>query len=430
MAFQPLTQAQLLDLWRRLFPRSFTVPIEEEQGGQGLDIYAQQAAQFARAANAAAITTQAYYLKPHSTQVRPEAAGERAATGLVEFYRSAPAAGPITLPIGTVLVGEARDSRGVTVEVGEFALVASVTLPAGSLGPTVATVQATRPGYQGNVPARTVVRFKPLGRASVACSVGAGNVLTDTGVPDRFTEAMIGQYVRLVGGLNSGAVPRQVIGPVAVPAPGITSVVVDGPALVFPDTTTAEVEEFGDLGVTVTQPADFTGGRHGWLDAIGADRNAGRMSGEDDEAYRLRLCTLDDTISPAAIMRILTRILDPLGIPWRFKETRDPTGLIGMVWDFHAFDYGTLANGVVFAPATRFFVVCVGVSSLGEFGFPYSTPFLPPLPPPPSRGNAWDFGAFDGYPAGYYAALAALWSAIDRARAAGIGWVLVFDPTL
>ena len=44
--------------------------------------------------------------------------------------------------------------------------------------------------------------------------------------------------------------------------------------------------------------------------------------------------------------------------------------------------------------------------------------------------NAWDVGVFDGYPATYYAALAALWQTVNEARAAGVAWQLVRDPTL
>ena len=416
MAFPPLTQPQLLDLWRRLFPASYTTPIEDANNGQGFDVPSQQAAQFSRAADAAAVTSQAYYLRPHSDQVRPEAAGERAATGTVEFTRAAPAAGKVTLPAGTTLLAIELDTVGGLAEVGRFALTADLTLAAGTFGPTPATVTAARVGYQGNVPSRAIVAFASLGTASVACTVGAGNVLTDTGIPDSFGPAMLGRYVRLVGGLNGGAVPRRV----TAYTPG--QVTVDGPALLFPDTSTAEVEEWADLGITVSQPGDLTGGRSGFLDAIARDRGVSRQAGESDYDLRARLVALADTISPAAVMRAAARVLDPLGLAWRFLETRDPATLIGMTWDLHAFDYGTISDGVVFAPATRFFVLAVAASGAGEFGFPFDTPF--------PGANAWDVGCFDGYPAGFLASLLSLWNAVEGARAAGVGWALVIDPTL
>ena len=49
MAFPPLTQEELIELWRRMNPPSYTVPIEDEQNGQGFDIPSAQAEIFALA---------------------------------------------------------------------------------------------------------------------------------------------------------------------------------------------------------------------------------------------------------------------------------------------------------------------------------------------------------------------------------------------
>ena len=97
MAFLPITRDELLALWRTLFPTGYTVPIEQEGDGQGFDAFVQQAEQLARVAAAENITTQAYYLLPHSTQTAPESAGERRATGTLLVVRAAPATGSITL---------------------------------------------------------------------------------------------------------------------------------------------------------------------------------------------------------------------------------------------------------------------------------------------------------------------------------------------
>lgn len=423
MAFPPSTLDELLELWRSLFPRGFTSPIESEGDGQGLDAFAQQAAQFARVSDALNVTTQAYYLRPHSTQTAPESQGEARATGVVEVSRAAPATGAITLAEGTQFVADVRSPTGVVLDGVLVEVVADTLIPAGFAGATTVPVRAVRAGYQGNVLAGSITRFAPRGRATVPSpTVEAGNVLRDSGVADRLTLAMVGQYVRLVGGANGGTVPRRIL---SVTQGSPTSfAVLDGAPLVFPDVLTqVEVEEFGDLGLSVSQPSDLSGGRHGWLDAIADERRAGRQPGETDAQLRLRLSFLEDVVSPAAIERIAARLLDPLGVPWALEETRDPLTLVGMVWDFHAFDYGTIGNGVVFAPQTRFFVLRVGLSNAGEFGFAYDTPFLP-------RPNAWDVGAFDGYPATYYAALAALWQTVNEARAAGVAWQLVRDPTL
>jgi hypothetical protein len=134
-------------------------------------------------------------------------------------------------------------------------------------------------------------------------------------------------------------------------------------------------------------------------------------------------------VSPGAIQRICARILSPLGINWALKETRDPSGLIGRVWDFHAFDYGTISDGVVLlslGDSTRFFVLCVGFGNQGEFGMPYDAPY--PSNAYDAPGPALNF--YDGFPVTYYAAIAALWAMVNAARAAGIHWVLVRDPSL
>ena len=431
MAFDPTDYDAFLALWRTLFPKSYTVPIETEGDGQGLDVYAQQAAQFARLSDALNTTTQAYYLRPHSTQTAPESAGARRATGSVEVSRAAPATGAITLSQGTQFVADVRSPDGSILDGIFVEATEDVLLPAGTLGPYSVPVRAVRPGYQGNVPAGSIVRFALRGRATiVGATVEVGNVLRDTGVPDRLTQAMVGQYVRLVGGANGGTVPRRIL---SVTQGATSFAVLDGAPLVAPDTLTqAEVEEFGDLGLTVSQASALSGGRHGFLDAIAADRNTGRQPGESDEQLRARLVALDDVVSPAAIRRAASRVLSPLGIAFDLRETRDPGGLFGFVYDLHpydAFDLFSNASPVyVDEPSSvTFFVLLVAFGSQGEFGFAFDAPY-PRNAYDATTANALNF--YDGSPRLYLAALASLYDAINRARAAGVGWVLARDPNL
>lgn len=425
MAFEPLDKEDLIELWRRIFPASFTVPIEDEADGQGLDVFAQQAAQFERVGDAVNRSTQAYYLKPHSAQTEVEAMGPAPAAGSVEIARSPPLAGAIVLVAGTLLRAVQLDSQGDEVFGPLFALTADVTLPAGSIALVVAALEAVRPGYQGNLSARRITRFELLGRAAVTADVVDTNTLIDDGTPDRFTEGMLGQFVRFTTGLNVATFPRRIL--TAIEG-ATTKITVDGPALVFPDPgISVAVLEFEDLALTVTQPSPTTGGRHSFLDAIGFDRNAKRTADETDPIYRDRLCNLDDTISPAAILRIAARILTPKGIPFRLKETRDTLGgLRGFIWDFDPFDFGDISNGQVLlseVSAVRYFALCVGPSDLGEFGFAFDGSLLP-------NPAAWDDGFFDGFPAEYLACLGALHEAIERGRAAGIAWDLIRDFSL
>lgn len=433
MAFQPIDFDGLLALWRSLFPAGYTVPIENEGDGQGFDVFTQQARQFARVAAAENITTQAYYLRPHSTQTAPESAGERRAVGTLEVRRAPPATGAVTLVAGVEFVADVRSPDGTVLDGVRLRVLADTLIPAGTLGTVPVPVEAVRPGYQGNLPAGSVTRFALRGRATVpVATVEAGNVLRDSGLPDRLTPAMIGQYVRLVGGLNGGTVPRRILS-VSQGSPTSTAVL-DGAPLTFPDTLTqAEVEEFADIGLTVEQLTPLTGGRHGWLDAIAADRSAGREPGESDDALRLRLSFLDDIVSPAAILRIASRILTPLGIPFALWETRDTFGgLVGFIYDDDPYDAFTLfdvGHPVYLSEnsATTFFILAVAFGNAGEFGFAYDAPY---------PQNAYDattplaLNFYDGSPLEYLSALASLYAAIDRARAAGVGWLLVRDPTL
>ncbi len=417
------TQSDLLALWRSLFPVSYTEPLENEDDGFGLDVYAQQAAQFARVSEAVAVTTQAYYLRPHSTQIRPEAQAEARATGELELTRSAgTAAGAVTVGQGERFVERVRDSRGELVDGVTFRATADATLAAGSLGPVTVAIEAERPGYQGNLPAERVTAFLERGRATVTGgSVQAGKVVDGSGAggSDRLALGMIGQYVRFTSGANATTVPRRILS-VTQGSPSVAEV--DGTALTA-GAGDFDVVEFADLGLLVTQPAATSGGRHGWLDAIGLDRNMGRAPGESDDSYRLRLSELPDVVSPGAINRIAARALTPLGIAWALMETREPATLIGFVWDLHAFDFGDLSNGIVLLDefdAVRFFILRVGIGNQGEFGFAFDN----------FPGGAWDWGFFDGYPVDYYAALGALYSSIEQARAGGVRWELVRDATL
>jgi hypothetical protein len=68
-----------------------------------------------------------------------------------------------------------------------------------------------------------------------------------------------------------------------------------------------------DLGFSVTNELSPTGGQLPMLDELGAERNIGRSPGEADDAYRKRIATLPDTVSPNAIRRAVNRVLAPMG---------------------------------------------------------------------------------------------------------------------
>lgn len=446
MPLPPLTQEELIELWRRINPASYTVPIEDEQNGQGFDVPSAQAEIFALADREVDQAFQAHYLKPALNQTNEPASGPEKATTTVEITRIAGTVGDLALDQGTLLIAEQIGTLGQTIELVDFELAEDTLLPEGDRGPIVANVLAAIEGYVGNVKAGAIVGFRELGRAVV----GPCEVLSTTtiqrltpppGAPvtDMFTLAMVGRFCTLVG-LPSGIGPPVKIVAVDV----VNQIVTITPAVPAGDvgalTVTVEVAELADLGVQVTQPDDAAGGLTATLDAIGADRKAGRVVGEPDEIYRQRLCTLDDTISPAAILRITTEILGECDIAFRLKETRDVNTLKGFVWDLDPLDFGQITpvpnNGtgdlvgegavlLSLADAFTYFIICVGIGNDGEFGGAYDA--APPGLTPP---NAWSQFAWDGQPVEYLSCIGQLSEALNGARAAGVGFDIIQDPGL
>lgn len=73
-----------------------------------------------------------------------------------------------------------------------------------------------------------------------------------------------------------------------------------------------------DWGLTCTNAASPSGGKHAMLDALGREKNIDRSPGEPDDAYRQRIAQLADVVSPNAIRRALNRVVP--GLPWCFRE--------------------------------------------------------------------------------------------------------------
>lgn len=73
-----------------------------------------------------------------------------------------------------------------------------------------------------------------------------------------------------------------------------------------------------DWGLTVTNELSPAGGRAGFLDELGSERNIDRSPDEPDEIYRQRVREIADVVSPNAIRRALNRAIP--GMPWCFRE--------------------------------------------------------------------------------------------------------------
>lgn len=413
-----------LDLWRRLYPRSYTRPIEDENEGEGLDAIAAFAAIWARVDRAIDYTIQRYYLKPHTLQTGDPAAGLGLAAGTLTLVRTAPVDFEIVLIAGTLLQAFFTDTFGVDREGAVYRVTTELTMPAGSVGPFALEVAAVSGGFSGNVREGSIRAFVAQTTAEIedASAPVAVPEVTNGGTRDTFLENHVGRYwvfdttTPIVIDFET---PRRIVsvaGQVATLDSSYGSAV--GPA-------DGRVLAFNDMGITVVQPDELAGGRDAWLDALGEERRVFRRLGETDAAYRDRICELPDTISPGAIRRIARRILDPLGIRFVIKETRDPSTWPGFIYDESPYDVGTPFEGYVGGcEITTAFVICVGLSGAGEFGAPYDATLVLPNP------NAWDVMAFDGFAIEYAAALGALYAQVNAARAAGVCFDIVLDLAL
>jgi hypothetical protein len=445
MPLPPLTKEDLIELWRRINPPNYTVPIEDEQNGQGFDVPSAQAEIFAFADQEVNEAFQSHYLKPSADQTGDPASAGVKATTEVQITRVTSTVGDLPLDAGTKLAVEQLGSLGQTIELVNFELAEALTLPEGDRGPFTAQVQAQVEGYAGNVAAGSIVGFLELGRAAVSpVTVQNTTQLQRFSPPpgtvtDRFTLGMIGRFVTLVGLPSGVQAPRKVtamnvVSQIATIEPPLPAGDVGATGI------TVQVAELGDLGLEVEQPEDATGGRLAMLDAIGRDRRSGRVVGESDADYRARLCELADTVSPAAIDRVVADILTPCGINFEVHETRAVEELKGFVWDLDPYDFGQLlpiprnpagdliGEGAVWldqATAWSFFFIRVGLGNQGEFGAPYDA--APPGLTPP---NAWSQFFWDGSPVVYLSCLAQVWEAVNGARAAGVAFEIVQDPAL
>lgn len=88
--------------------------------------------------------------------------------------------------------------------------------------------------------------------------------------------------------------------------------------------TLVQSPAFGDPTVQVRQIADTTGGVFDWLGLLGTELGIPRGQLETDDQYRYRLRTLPDTISPAAVMRMVRSAMSAWGGTFTYIETRDP----------------------------------------------------------------------------------------------------------
>jgi hypothetical protein len=189
-----------------------------------------------------------------------------------------------------------------------------------------------------------------------------------------------------------------------------------------------------DLGLTVTNALSPSGGRAAMLDELGHERAILR-DGEADETFRERVANLPDVVSPAAIRRTINRILAPTGRQAIVREvgreelrglfydgdptSADPSIAFAYDLDFAIRPEDTFKLALDYAEFRAFFLVEVPPSGDGDFGIAYDA----------GSTNAYDaapwLAFFDGFPIGEAAEAIAIWRAVDKARALGVGFDFV-----
>lgn len=83
------------------------------------------------------------------------------------------------------------------------------------------------------------------------------------------------------------------------------------------------LRDFLDATLEVQNIDPGTGGRDAMLDGLGSDRGVIRAPSEGDDVYRYRVRSLPDTVSPAAIIRVLENLKDAWGVTYQFVEVGD-----------------------------------------------------------------------------------------------------------
>lgn len=424
MAF-PITVDEFLRIWEQVLDPSYTGPMLLVGDDSGFEMYRAHAEMCARTSLAVDITTQALFILPSSIQTNPPAAGGAKATATLTVSRTASFQIELSFIAGRV---------AFTDEVGrQFVVTVDTVLAAGAVSVGV-PVEAVRQGYSWNVLEEEVDEFVQPGKdftnlGGTVTTTPVTGQLTDTGAPDHFIEPHIGQYLQFIAGSNLGSIRR--IEDWTNNEDGTHTITLDNGATLIPEAGTAGWRILAwdtDLFLSVTNAADASGGRTGMLDVLGRGRRMIRQDGEEDEAYRLRIATLPDVVSPCAIVRAANRILAPLGEKVCLREV-GTDALRGFFWDEDPWDNDFSVRPEQkfnvwfdFTDMRAFFLLGVPNRTDGEFGFFYDEGFV----------NAYDaapaLAFYDGFPAIYWLqTLGAIHDQVTKVKAGGVGFEIILN---
>lgn len=186
-----------------------------------------------------------------------------------------------------------------------------------------------------------------------------------------------------------------------------------------------------DVGVSVTNPESFTGGRLPVLEELGGERAIYQASGEPEETYRKRVHNAADVVSPNALLRSANRILADYGGQGCLREAGAPK-LRGLFFDVDPDGNPDHAFALDMDPAVRigdrwkvlldftemraFFLMGIPAFGLGDFSLYADTD-------PGVDGDAY----LDGYAITDAALSSAVYSSLVRAKAGGVGFDLYVE---
>jgi len=383
-------------------------------------------------------TATARHLIPRASDVNLQASLAVAPTAQVVFARTR-LGFEMTLPVGTVVA---------TPDGHRYRTQAPASFAAGAAGPLPAVAaQAEVGAYVTATEAGTLTELVSTangasGDLADVLYVGTVAVL-DRVAGDRFYPQFAGLYVEFTAGMNAGRV-------VQVEAVLTEDRIRLGASDLYAESGTAEwvVRDWADLGVTATNPAASTEGRDADLETLAREVGLQPVTGQSEESLRASIWRMIDTVTPRAIVSIANRVLGDYGpvalletgsapidvdaslgsVPWPgFVVGLTPAGLdeiaamvvsadppeapiagcsaLGAVGNFFALRWDGAGLGDPGAYAERSVVV-------GADDAPLGVPMSMAAGESPAGGWAYDDDAIR----------AAIATAIDRARAGGVGW--------
>lgn len=209
-----------------------------------------------------------------------------------------------------------------------------------------------------------------------------------------------------------------------------------------PEAGTVEwiVRDWRDLGWTITSLQQITLGRDDDLGMIGDNRGMYPEQGETEEQFRRRLAQLPDVVTPAALNRVVNRLLAPLKLKGRVIDIGDEVH--GFFLDEDAFDY--YADPTDPYPQNKWkllldmteayghFYVLVPWIAEGDFGIFFDVGPSIYLPDKGLYlGPCWDDGFMDGFsPVASYNVYPNIYREMKRRKLGGVGFTMIPDESL